>query len=94
MAHWSKAQNSPSYIIESTTVLSPMRIPARASGRRYGALVIDSMPPATTRSAWPDWMRRSAIMIELMPDRQTLLIVVDGTDIGTPPSTAAWRAVI
>ena len=25
MAHWSKAQNSPSYIIESTTVLSPMR---------------------------------------------------------------------
>ena len=25
MAHWSKAQNRPSYIIESTTVWSPMR---------------------------------------------------------------------
>ena len=94
MATWSKAQNRPSYIIESTTFLSPMRMPARASGSRYGALVIDSMPPATTTSAWPDWMRRSAIMIELMPDRQTLLMVVDGTDIGMPALTAAWRAVI
>jgi hypothetical protein len=25
MAHWSKAQNRPSYIIESTTFWSPMR---------------------------------------------------------------------
>ena len=29
-----------------------------------------------------------------MPERHTLLIVIDGTDIGTPPFTAAWRAGI
>ena len=29
-----------------------------------------------------------------MPERQTLLIVVAGTDMGMPPCTAAWRAVI
>ena len=34
MAHTSKAQNKPSYIMASTTVLSPMRYPARASGSR------------------------------------------------------------
>src|SRR5690606_35278306 len=51
IANWSMAQNRPSCIIESTTLLSPMRIPARASGSRYGAFVMDSMPPATTTSA-------------------------------------------
>ena len=55
---------------------------------------MDSMPPATTMSAWPDWMSRSAIMIELMPDRQTLPMVVDGTDSGMPAALEAWRAVI
>ena len=71
-----------------------MRMPARASGSRYGALVMDSMPPATTTSARPAWISRSASMIEWMPERQTLLTVVDGTVMGTPPATAAWRAVI
>ena len=84
MAIWSMAQNRPSNIIESMTLPSPRRMPARAPGSRYGALVMDSMPPATTMSAWPDWMSRSAIMIELMPDRQTLPMVVDGTDSGMP----------
>ena len=32
----------------------------RAFGRRYGALVIDSMPPATTTSASPAWIIWSA----------------------------------
>jgi hypothetical protein len=26
-----------------------------------------------------------------MPDRQTLLMVSEGTDIGMPAATAAWR---
>ena len=30
----------------------------------------------------------------LSPDRHTLLMVVAGTDMGIPPLTAAWRAVI
>src|SRR4029453_6925364 len=30
----------------------------------------------------------------LRPERHTLLIVVDGTVIGMPAATAAWRAVI
>jgi hypothetical protein len=29
-----------------------------------------------------------------IPERQTLLIVTEGTVIGNPPLTAAWRAVI
>ncbi len=94
MAHWSKAQNRPSYIIESTTVWSPMRKPARAPGSRYGALVMDSIPPATTMSASPAWIMRSARWMALTPDRQTLLMVVAGTVMGMPPFIAAWRAVI
>ena len=53
MAMWSKESVRPSYIMESTRVASPMRKPARAPGRRCGAWVIDSMPPATTISASP-----------------------------------------
>ena len=49
----SNAQNRPSYIIESTSFVSPSRKPARAPGRRCGAWVMDSMPPATTMSASP-----------------------------------------
>ena len=55
---------------------------------------MDSMPPATTMSAWPDWISMSASRIELSPLRQTLLMVVAGTDMGMPAPTAAWRAVI
>src|SRR5205814_5282679 len=33
MAHWSKAQKRPSYIIESTTVWSPMRSEERRVGK-------------------------------------------------------------
>ncbi len=89
MCWLSSEHHRPSLIMESTTFLSPMRMPARASGRMYGAFVMDSMPPATTMSAWPDWMSMSASMIVLMPDRQTLLIRVDGTLIGMPAATEA-----
>ena len=53
MASWSKASVRPSCIIESTRVASPIRKPARAPASRYGAWVIDSIPPATTISASP-----------------------------------------
>jgi hypothetical protein len=55
---------------------------------------MDSMPPATTMSASPDWTIWSARKIELRPDRHTLLMVVAGTSMPMPPLTAAWRAVI
>ena len=34
------------------------------------------------------------MMMALMPERQTLLMVVAGTFMGIPALTAAWRAVI
>ena len=52
------------------------------------------MPPATTISCSPARISWSAIAIALMPERQTLLMVMEGTLIGMPPLTAAWRAVI
>ncbi len=53
IAMWSNESVRPSYIIESTRVPSPRRNPARAPGSRWGACVMDSMPPATTISASP-----------------------------------------
>ena len=52
------------------------------------------MPPATTISAAPAWMSRSARKMELRPERHTLLTVVAGTVMGMPALAAAWRAVI
>ena len=75
-------------------MVSPYLKPSRLFGSRCGAWVIDSMPPATTISCSPARMSWSAIAIALMPDRHTLLMVIDGTLIGMPPLTAAWRAVI
>jgi hypothetical protein len=52
------------------------------------------MPPATTTSAAPELISRSARKIALRPDRHTLFTVVAGTVIGTPALAAAWRAAI
>src|SRR5699024_492891 len=60
-------------------------------GSKCGALVIDSMPPATITSNSPAVMSWSARAIASRPDRQTLLIVTEGTSMGTPALTAAWR---
>src|SRR5512144_2430856 len=57
-----------------------------------GALVIDSMPPATTTLAEPALIRSLASMIAFMPEPQTLLIVVQPADFGSPAASAAWRA--
>ena len=51
----------------------------RDFGSRCGALVIDSMPPATTVSNSPALISWSASAIASSPDRQTLLIVSAGT---------------
>ena len=41
-------------MIASRSSVLPYRKPPRAPSAMYGALVIDSMPPATTMSASPD----------------------------------------
>jgi hypothetical protein len=92
IATWSKVSVSPSWAIESTSVASPNLVPLREPGSRCGAWVIDSMPPATTTSNSPARMSWSASAIASRPERQTLLSVKEGTDIGMPPATAAGRA--
>src|SRR5471030_2008059 len=57
-----------------------------------GALVIDSMPPATTTLAEPALIRSLPNMIDFMPEPQTLLIVVHPTDFGRPAASDACRA--
>jgi hypothetical protein len=57
-------------------------------------LVIDSWPPATTISTSPTRISWSASAIASSPERQTLLMVIDGTSIGIPALTADWRAGI
>src|SRR3954468_12664345 len=92
MWHCSNAHHRPSLIIESTTSPLPMRRPSRTRGRRYGQLLIDSMPPATATSMSPTRMPWSASMTAFNPDPQTLLIVSAATRSGSPPWSAAWRA--
>jgi hypothetical protein len=83
---------SPSKTMWSTTCPLPRRYPKRASGRRYGALDIDSIPPVTT-SWWPPArIMRSAISIARIDDAHTLLIVSAGISFGIPAPTAACRA--
>ena len=58
----------------------------------YGAFDIDSIPPATTTSTSPARIIESAISTARIDDAQTLLIVSEGSSIGRPAPTAAWRA--
>ncbi len=48
-----KVDQSPSWIMASTTSAGPLPAPHLMVGSRYGALVIDSIPPATTVSTSP-----------------------------------------
>src|SRR5690242_371647 len=57
-----------------------------------GALVIDSMPPATTTAAEPALIRSCPSMIAFMPEPHTLLMVVQPTAGGRPAPSEAWRA--
>src|SRR3954453_10401595 len=90
----SNAHHRPSWIIVSSMGLLPSRCPSRARGMTYGALVIDSMPPATASSSSPARIIWSAVAIAARPDGQTLFTVSAGTSIGMPAATAACRAVI
>ena len=73
-------------------MVSPYLKPSRDFGSRCGALVIDSMPPATMISASPARIIWSAVAIALRPDRHTLLMVIDGSESGSPPAMPAERA--
>src|SRR5690242_15812680 len=57
-----------------------------------GALVIDSIPPATTTLAEPALIRSWPSMIAFMPEPHTLLSVVQPVEGGSPAASAAWRA--
>ena len=60
----------------SSISVLPYLMPVREPLSRCGALVIDSMPPATTTFAEPALMMSCASMIAFMPEPQTLLMVV------------------
>ena len=81
----------PSWIIASSALPSPMRIPKRASLSRYGAFDIDSMPPATPTSRSPARIAASSIPTARTPEAQTLLIVSEETSFGIPALICAWR---
>ncbi len=91
IAMCSKLSVRPSKAIESRTSTAPYLYPVREPGSRCGALVIDSMPPATTTSTSPALISWSASAMASSPDRHTLLIVIDGTLIGIPAATEACR---
>src|SRR3954447_14845259 len=57
-----------------------------------GALVIDSMPPATTTFALPVESSSKAIIAAFMPEPHILLTVVAGVVLSRPALIAAWRA--
>src|SRR4051812_33050044 len=92
MWHCSNEHHSPSWIIESTSSVCPIRTPSRTRGSRYGQLLIDSIPPATATSMSPVAMPCAANITAFSPEPQTLLIVKAATVSGSPPFRAAWRA--
>src|SRR5512141_1426360 len=57
-----------------------------------GALVIDSMPPATTTVASPARISSAPIMAAFMAEPHILLTVVQGVALSRPAPSAAWRA--
>lgn len=61
-------------------------------GSTNGARLIDSVPPATTRSASPTAIWRAPIATASRPDPQSRFTVVAGTLTGRPASRAAIRA--
>src|SRR5690606_10912418 len=67
-------------------------MPVREPLSRCGALVIDSMPPATTTLAEPALIRSWPNITAFMPEPHTLLMVVQPADGGSPAPSAACRA--
>ena len=56
----------------STSFLSPMRAPQRASMEAKGAALMFSVPPQTTTSESPARMERAPSMTDFMPEPQTM----------------------
>lgn len=78
---------------KSISVLSPDRNPSqRAPFSKYGMVLINSMPPVTITCASSARSSCAASIADFMPDGQAMLMVKTGTDVGTPPFTAAVRA--
>ncbi len=76
----------------STAAVSPQPLPARISGRRNGALLMLSIPPATTISASPSRIDCAARAMAFIPEAQTMLTVTAAVLLGSPARMAAWRA--
>ena len=83
---------SPSLIIESTILVSPYLTPHLRFLTRYGALLMFSIPPATTSSLSPALIDCAASITPLSPDPQTLLTVNAPTLTGIPAKMADCRA--
>ena len=69
-----------------------MRIPPRALGSKYGALVMLSMPPATMMSALPAMSASCASMAASIAEPHILLTVVQPVANGKPAFSEACRA--
>ena len=82
---------SPSLIIASIALASPIRNPNRASLSMYGDFDIDSMPPPTPTSRSPARIAESSSAAARIPDAHTLLTVSEETSLGIPPLICAWR---
>src|ERR1017187_2286529 len=78
--------------MESTICALPRRYPFRACGSRYGALLMDSIPPATTIELFPVCIACAARATDFNPEPQTLLIVMAPVAGDNPPKIAACRA--
>ena len=58
----------------------------------HGALLMLSMPPATTTFLYPDSILWAASMMDFRPLAQTLLMVVASDEDFMPAARATWRA--
>ena len=76
----------------SRRVASPAFCPDRRPGKRWGALLMLSIPPATITSASPSMICCAASATAMRPLPQTLLMVAAGTWSGRPACSIAWRA--
>src|SRR5437870_7272328 len=92
MWNWLYASQRPSWTIASMNGTLLIPIPHRASLTRYGARLIDSMPPARTTSAEPARIMSEANITACNPEPHTLLTVTAPTRSGRPANSAAWRA--
>src|SRR3989440_8854229 len=90
--NWLYASQRPSETIASMNGTLLIPIPQRASFTRYGARLIDSMPPASRTSADPARIMSDANMTVWSPDPHTLFTVTAPTRSGRPPKSAACRA--